>query len=79
MDDNDKKEGARETMARLMITNTHGWTPTDLRKQEKQERNVHLRIQLTAVRLIMEGRMGVEVAALCNPHRQSVSTYVKKI
>jgi transposase len=65
-------------MARLTITNTHGFTPTNLRKYEKKQTNAHLRVRITAVRLVMEGRMGKEVAHLCNLHRQSVSTYVKK-
>jgi hypothetical protein len=35
-------------------------------------------MRITAVRLVMEGYMGKEVADLCNLHRQSVATYVKK-
>ena len=65
-------------MARLTITHTHDLTPTDLRKLEKQQDNVHLRLRITAVRLMMEGYMGKEVADLCNLHRQSVAAYVKK-
>jgi transposase len=65
-------------MARLTITHAHSLTPTDLRKLEKQQDNVHLRLRITAVRLVMEGYTGKEVANLCNVHRQSVATYVKK-
>jgi transposase len=65
-------------MACLTITNTHGFTPTKLRKWEKKQTDVHLRARLTAVRLVMEGWTGKEAAHLCNLHRQSVSTYVKK-
>lgn len=65
-------------MARLTITRTHGFTPDDLRKLEKQQDNIHLLMRITAVCLVMEGYMGKEVAALCNLHRQSVATYVKK-
>jgi hypothetical protein len=56
------------------MTNTHGFTPTDLRKWEKEQTNVHLRVRITAVRLVMEGRMGKEAAHLCHLHRQSVSS-----
>jgi transposase len=35
-------------------------------------------MRITAARLVMEGYMGKEVADLCNLHRQSVATYVKK-
>ncbi|WP_078411358.1 helix-turn-helix domain-containing protein [Priestia abyssalis] len=65
-------------MARLAVTNTHGLTPTDLKRLEKKQTDVHLRVRIMAVRLVMEGRMGKETAQLCNLHRQSVSTYVKK-
>jgi hypothetical protein len=41
-------------MARFTITHTHGFTPTDLRKLEKQQDNIHLRMPITAVRLVME-------------------------
>ncbi|OAT71412.1 helix-turn-helix domain-containing protein [Parageobacillus thermoglucosidasius] len=60
-------------MARLTITHTHGLTLTDLRKLEKQQDNVQLRLRITAVRLVMEGHTGKEVANLCNVHRQSVA------
>jgi DNA-binding NarL/FixJ family response regulator len=36
-------------------------------------------MRITAVRLVMEGYMGKEVADLCNLHRQSVATYVKNL
>lgn len=65
-------------MARLTITHTHDLTPTDLRKLEKQQDNVCLRMCITAVRLVMEDYIGKEVADLCNLHRQSFATYVKK-
>ncbi|MED0654833.1 DNA-binding protein [Anoxybacillus geothermalis] len=65
-------------MARLTITYTHSFTQTDLRKLGKQPDNVHLRMHITAVRLVMKRYMGKEVAAFCNLHGQSVATYVKK-
>lgn len=34
-------------MARLTITHTHGLTPTDLRKLEKQQDNIRLRMRIT--------------------------------
>lgn len=64
-------------MPRLTITNSHGFTPDDLRKWEKKQTNVNFRIRITAVRLIMEGWTGKDVTQMCNLHRQSVSTYVK--
>lgn len=64
-------------MARLTITNSHGFTPDDLRKWEKKQTNINFRIRVTAVRLVMEGWTGKDVAQMCNLHRQSVSTYVK--
>ena len=42
-------------MPRLTITNSHGFTPDDLRKCEKKQTNVNFRIRITAVRLVMEG------------------------
>ncbi|MGP3610579.1 helix-turn-helix domain-containing protein [Anoxybacteroides rupiense] len=33
---------------------------------------------MTAVRLVMKGYTGKEIAHLCHPYRQSVATYVKK-
>jgi transposase len=35
-------------------------------------------MRIMTVHLVMEGYMGKEVADLCNLHRQSVATYVKK-
>nr|WP_020062947.1 winged helix-turn-helix domain-containing protein [Bacillus sp. 123MFChir2] len=65
-------------MKRLKITNTHGLTITDLRIQEKQENNAFFRTRIMAVRLVMQGKLGKEVAEICGIHRQSVSEYVKR-
>lgn len=37
-----------------------------------------MRNRLTVVRLVMEGKLGKEVAEICNLHRQSVSEYVRR-
>ncbi len=63
---------------RITITHSHGLTPSDLRAYEKQETQANLRVRITAVRLIMEGKLGKEVAEICNLHRQSVSEYVRR-
>ncbi|MDG4657585.1 IS630 family transposase [Ectobacillus antri] len=65
-------------MKRLNITNFHGLTPSELRSYEKQESNANLRNRITAVRLVMEGKLGKEVAEICNLHRQSVSEYIRR-
>ncbi|MBN6189283.1 transposase [Aneurinibacillus sp. BA2021] len=63
-------------MKRLKITETHGWTVRDLRKQERKMKDVALRQRVMAVRLVMEGYLGKEVAAMLNLHRQFIATYV---
>ncbi|MED0681400.1 winged helix-turn-helix domain-containing protein [Aneurinibacillus thermoaerophilus] len=63
-------------MKRVKITNTHGWTVKTLRKQERKVKDPVLRARVMAVRLVMEGYLGKEVAAMLNLYRQSVSTYV---
>lgn len=62
----------------LQINTTHGFTPKQLRKLEKKAKHVEDRIRITAVRLIMEGYMTIQVAQLLNIARQTVSIYVKK-
>ncbi|MFD0769151.1 helix-turn-helix domain-containing protein [Bacillus sp. CGMCC 1.60114] len=64
-------------MKRLTITNTHGWTVRALRKKERMVEDGLLRQRITAVRLVMEGYLGKEVAAILNIHRQSVASYIK--
>lgn len=63
-------------MKRLKITNDHGWTPRTLRKQERKIKNTLLRQRVMAVRLVMEGYLGKEVASMVNVCRQTVSHYV---
>jgi transposase len=65
-------------MKRLKITNFHGFTSSDLRSYEKQEAQGNMRNRIMAVRLVMEGKLGKEVAEICNLHRQSVSEYVRR-
>jgi transposase len=64
-------------MKTLKITNTHGWTTTDLRQYEKTIQNVKMRQRVMTIRFIMEHYTGKEVAHLLNLHRETVSTYVK--
>ncbi|RXS90447.1 winged helix-turn-helix domain-containing protein [Geobacillus sp. PK12] len=63
-------------MKRLKITNDHGWTSRTLRKQERKIKNVALRQRVMAVRLVMEGYLGKDVAAMLHLCRQSVAFYV---
>ncbi|GAA5661527.1 helix-turn-helix domain-containing protein [Geobacillus stearothermophilus] len=63
-------------MKRLNITDNHGWTPRKLRKQERKIKNAHLRQRVMAVRLVMEGYLGKDVASMVNVCRQTVSHYV---
>ncbi|KIP20002.1 hypothetical protein JV16_02860 [Anoxybacillus ayderensis] len=53
-------------MKRLKITNDHGWTPRTLRKQERKIKDASLRVRVTAVRLVMEGHLGKDVAKMVN-------------
>ncbi|WP_429909597.1 IS630 family transposase, partial [Geobacillus thermodenitrificans] len=69
-------KGAEFCMKRLKITNDHGWTPRTLRKQERKIKNTLLRQRVMAVRLVMEGYLGKEVASMVNVCRQTVSHYV---
>ncbi|USK62416.1 helix-turn-helix domain-containing protein [Peribacillus asahii] len=64
-------------MKALQVTKTHGLTTDDLRQMEKRTKEARDRTRLTAVRLVMEGYKAIDVAALLNIYRQSVSTYVK--
>ncbi|MFZ0447176.1 MAG: winged helix-turn-helix domain-containing protein [Bacillus sp. (in: firmicutes)] len=64
-------------MKSLQITKTHGLTTDDLRQLEKRTKEAGDRTRLAAVRLVMEGYKAIDVAAMLNVHRQSVSTYVK--
>jgi transposase len=61
---------------RLKVTELHGWTVRTLRKQERKIKDVALRQRVMAVRLVLEGYLGKDVAAMLNLHRQSVATYV---
>jgi transposase len=61
----------------LKINRTHGFTPKQLRKLERKTKHVDDRIRVTAVRLIMEGYMTIQVAELLNIARQTVSIYVR--
>ncbi|MBW7651946.1 winged helix-turn-helix domain-containing protein [Anoxybacillus sp. ST4] len=65
-------------MKRLKITNDHGWTPRTLRKQERKIKDASLRVRVTAVRLVMEGHLGKDVAKMINLCRQSVAIYVAR-
>jgi hypothetical protein len=60
----------------LKITNDHRWTSRTLRKQEWKIKNVALRQRVMAVRLVMEGYLGKDVAAMLHLCRQSVAFYV---
>lgn len=60
------------------ITNDHGWTPRTLRKQEQKIKDASLRVRVTAVRLVMEGYLGKDVAKMINLCRQSVALYVAR-
>jgi hypothetical protein len=48
-------------MKTLKITNTHGWTTTDLRQYEKTIQNVKMRQRVMTIRFIMEHYTGKEV------------------
>ena len=65
-------------MKRLKITNDHGWTPRTLRKQERKIKDASLHARVTAVRLVMEGYLGKDVAKMVNLCRQSVALYVSR-
>ncbi|EPZ37940.1 transposase [Anoxybacillus ayderensis] len=65
-------------MKRLKITNDHGWTPRTLRKQERKIKDASFRVRVTAVRLVMEGFLGKDVAKMVNLCHQSVSLYVER-
>lgn len=60
----------------IKITNDHRWTSRTLRKQEWKIKNVALRQRVMAVRLVMEGYLGKDVAAMLHLCRQSVAFYV---
>jgi transposase len=63
-------------MKKLRVTDTHGWTVETLKKYERTLNNASSLKRVMAVRFVMEGYQGLEVAALLHVHRQSVSTYV---
>jgi transposase len=63
-------------MKRLKITETHGWTVRTLRKEKKKIKDPALRHRIMAVRLVMEGYLGKEVATMLNLHLQSIYTYL---
>jgi DNA-binding NarL/FixJ family response regulator len=64
-------------MKALQITKTHGISSDDLRQMEKRTIEASDCTLLSAVRLVMEGHKAIDIAAMLNVHRQSVSTYVK--
>lgn len=64
-------------MRTLKITCNHGWTVEALRTYERTLQTVKLRHRVMAVRLVMEGQKGIDVARFLGLHRDSVSTYVK--
>lgn len=65
-------------MKRLTVTNTHGWTVDQLKECERTMKDASSLKRVMAIRFVMEGYQGLEVAALLNVHRQSVSTYVNR-
>ncbi|MED4876232.1 helix-turn-helix domain-containing protein [Anoxybacillus geothermalis] len=62
----------------LQITNHHGWTVERLQAFERTLKNANMAKRVAAIRLVMQGYMGLEVAKLLNLYRQSVSGYVQK-
>ncbi|MFX3625122.1 MAG: transposase [Ectobacillus sp.] len=60
----------------LCITNDHGWCVESLKEQEQKTRDALSLKRIMAVRLVMQGHKGLDVAAFLGIHRQSVSTYV---
>ena len=69
-------------MKRLKITDDHGFTARKLRKEERKIKDASLRQRVTAVRLIMEGYLGKEVAEMLNLHVNPclpMSSYLMKV
>jgi hypothetical protein len=64
-------------MRTLKITCNHGWTAEALRTYERTFQIARHRHRVMAVRLVMEGQKGVDVARFLGLHRDRVSTYVK--
>lgn len=62
----------------LQITNDHGWTVERLQACERAQKNANMSKRVAAIRLVMQGYMGLQVAQLLNLHRHSVSSYVQK-
>jgi transposase len=62
----------------LQITNHHGWTVERLQAFERTLKNANMAKRVAAIRLVMQGYMGLEVAKLLNLYRQSVSGYIQK-
>ena len=56
-------------MKTLQITKNHGLTTDHLRQMEKRTKEAGDRTRLAAVRLVMEGCKGIDVAAMLNVHR----------
>lgn len=71
-----KESGLDKTQ--LTSTNTHGWMIEELMECEGTTSDAASLKRIMAVRFVMEGYQGIEVATLLNLHRQSVSTYVKR-
>lgn len=60
----------------LCITNSHGWDTQSLQEFEQKTKDTLSLKRIMAVRLVMQGYKGLDVAMLLGIHRQSVSTYV---
>ena len=58
----------------LQITNDHGWTVERLQACERAQKNDNTSKRVAAIRLVMQGYMGLQVAQLLNLHRHSVSS-----
>jgi transposase len=62
----------------LKITNDHGWTIERLQEYERTMKHANMAKRITAIRLIMQGHFGVQVAQFLNLHRETISIYVQK-
>lgn len=58
------------------ITNSHGWDTQSLQEFEQKTKDALSLKRIMAVRLVMQGYKGSDVAMLLGTHHQSVSTYV---
>lgn len=60
----------------LCITNSHSWNVGSLHAYEQKIKDTISLKRVMAVRLVMQGYKGIDVADLLGVHRQSVSTYI---